>query len=45
MKLLRVKMGLLTTHWEEVPTVYERLGGRALTSRLLLEELPPTCDA
>ncbi len=45
MKLLRVDMSQLQTQWEPVPPVYARLGGRALTSRLLLEEVPPTCDA
>jgi aldehyde:ferredoxin oxidoreductase len=45
MKLLRVDMGQLKTQWEPVPPVYERLGGRALTSKLLLEEVPPTCAA
>jgi aldehyde:ferredoxin oxidoreductase len=44
MKLLRVDMNQLQTQWEPVPAVYERLGGRALIARLLLEEIPPTCD-
>ena len=45
MKLLRVDMGQLEARWEPVPEVYERLGGRALTSRLLLEEVSPEHDA
>ena len=45
MKLLRVDMDQLQTRWEPVPAVYERLGGRALIAKLLLEEVPPTCDA
>ena len=45
MKLLRVDMDQPAVRWEQVPAVYERLGGRALTSRLLLEEIPPSCDA
>ncbi len=45
MKLLRIDMARLEVKWEEVPQVYERLGGRALIARLLLEEVPPTCDA
>src|SRR5512139_1309258 len=45
MKLLRVNMSEYQVQWEEVPAVYERLGGRALIARLLLEEVPPTCDA
>jgi len=45
MKLLRVDMDQLQTRWEAVPAVYERLGGRALIAKLLLEEVPPACDA
>ncbi len=45
MKLLRVNMKQLQVRWEATPTVYERLGGRALIVKLLLEEIPPTCDA
>jgi len=45
MKLLRVDMGQLEVHWVPVPPVFEQLGGRALISKLLLEEIPPTCDA
>jgi len=45
MKLLRVNMKQLQVEWDQVPTVYEQLGGRALIARLLLEEVPPTCDA
>lgn len=44
MKLLRVNMNSLQTAWEPVPPVYERLGGRGLIARLLLEEVHPTCD-
>jgi aldehyde:ferredoxin oxidoreductase len=45
MKLLRVDMNRLQTRWEPVPAIYEHLGGRALIARLLLEEVPPACDA
>ena len=45
MKLLRVDMKQLQVKWETAPAVYERLAGRALIARLLLEEIPPTCDA
>lgn len=45
MKLLRVDMKQLQVKAEPTPAVYERLGGRGLTSKLLLEEIPPTCDA
>ena len=45
MKLLRVNMSQLQVQWEPVPPVYEHLGGRAFIAKLLLEEVPPTCDA
>ena len=45
MKLLRVNMSQLAVQWEPVPDVYQHLGGRALIAKLLLEEIPPTCDA
>lgn len=45
MQLLRVDMTTGKTSWEPVPSVYAQLGGRGLTSRILLEEIPPTCDA
>jgi aldehyde:ferredoxin oxidoreductase len=45
MKLLRVDMDQLLVKWDAVPAVYDRLGGRALIARVLLEEVPPTCDA
>jgi aldehyde:ferredoxin oxidoreductase len=45
MKLLRVDMSKRQVRWQEVPETYQRLGGRALIARLLLEEIPPTCDA
>lgn len=45
MKILRIDMNQLQVKWEDVPPVYEHLGGRALIVKLLLEEIPPTCDA
>src|SRR5512136_1786866 len=45
MKLLRVNMDQLQARWEAVPAVYERLGGRALIVKVLLEEVPRACDA
>src|SRR5512137_147129 len=45
MKLLRVDMNQFQARWEPVPAMYERLGGRALIARILLEEVPPACDA
>lgn len=45
MKLLRVDMNQLQVSHEPVPPAYERLGGRGLIAKLLLEEIPPACDA
>ena len=45
MKLLRVNMTDSQIRWEDVPPQYERLGGRALIAKVLLNEVPPTCDA
>lgn len=44
MKLLRVDTNQSQVRWEPVPPVYERLGGRALIAKLLLEEVPPACE-
>ena len=45
LRLLRVDMKNAHAHWEPVPALYERLGGRALIAKLLLEEVPAACDA
>jgi aldehyde:ferredoxin oxidoreductase len=45
MNLLRVNMKQHQVRWEPVPELYQYLGGRALIAKLLLEEIPPTCDA
>jgi aldehyde:ferredoxin oxidoreductase len=45
LRLLRVDMKNAHVHWEPVPDLYERLGGRALIARLLLQEVPAACDA
>jgi len=45
MRLLRIDMTSQTARWEAVPEIYQHLGGRALIARLLLEEIPATCDA
>jgi len=44
-KIFRVDMGKLSVHLELTSTEYERLGGRALIAKILLEEVPPKCDA
>lgn len=45
MKMLRVNMKESQITWEPVPQEYEQLGGRALIAKLLLDEVPPACDA
>ncbi len=45
MKMLRVDMKESKVRWEPVPEDYQRLGGRALIAKLLLNEIPPACDA
>lgn len=45
MNLVRVNMSQRTVQSQPLPEIYERLGGRALTSKLMLEEVTPTCDA
>ncbi len=42
--ILRVNVGDLIVTREDVPDEYELLGGRALTSRIVLREVDPACD-
>jgi aldehyde:ferredoxin oxidoreductase len=42
-RILRLNMAEKCVVWQEVPDTYAGLGGRALTSRLIREEVPPTC--
>jgi aldehyde:ferredoxin oxidoreductase len=44
-KILRVNMKEAGVRWEPVSAEYEQLGGRALIAKLLLNEIPPDCDA
>jgi aldehyde:ferredoxin oxidoreductase len=44
-KLLRVNTREKTFGFEEVPQVYAGLGGRGLTSKIILDEVPATCHA
>lgn len=43
-KFLRVNMTTQTVQWEEVPHEYSTLGGRALTSIMVNNEVPATSD-
>ncbi len=42
-KLLRINTREKTVHFEETPEAYAGLGGRALTSKMILDEVPATC--
>ncbi|HWR44858.1 aldehyde ferredoxin oxidoreductase family protein [Sporomusa sp.] len=42
-KILRVNMSELTVAEDPVPQAYQNLGGRGLTSRILLDEVEATC--
>ncbi len=44
MKMLRVDMSRREAAWERAPAAYERLGGRALIARILLQDVPPLSD-
>ncbi|MDO8688672.1 MAG: aldehyde ferredoxin oxidoreductase C-terminal domain-containing protein [Dehalococcoidia bacterium] len=44
-KILRVDMAKLTCRMEEAPERFRLLGGRALTSTIVAEEVPPLCHA
>jgi aldehyde:ferredoxin oxidoreductase len=43
-KILRVDMNNLKHRYEEVPEKYKTLGGRALTSQIIFDEVDPKCD-
>ncbi len=42
--ICRVDVGTDEITYEPVPAAWERLGGRALGARILLDEVPATCD-
>lgn len=42
-KIVRVNMSTKAVQIEEVPEKYAKLGGRALTSQIVLDEVEPTC--
>ena len=44
-QILRIDLGDRTHRFEPLPVAYQWLGGRALTSRILCDEVDPTCDA
>ncbi|RME98301.1 MAG: aldehyde ferredoxin oxidoreductase, partial [Chloroflexi bacterium] len=40
----RVNVNTHTVTTEPVPESWQRLGGRGLIPRILLDEIPPTCE-
>src|SRR3989304_4194429 len=42
-KILRVDMSKLRVEVEDAPEGYRLLGGHALTSHIIAQEVPPTC--
>ena len=44
-KILRINMSDLSIKSEEVPTAYQGLGGRGMTSAIVSKEVDPTCVA
>lgn len=44
MRIVRINMSRLELSVEEVPEKYRLLGGRALTSRIIADEVDPTCN-
>lgn len=42
-KIIRVNMTDLSVKEEEVPSKYTYLGGRGLTSQIVMDEVPPLC--
>ena len=44
-RVWRVDVANKTVTTEEIPPRWERLGGRGLVARILLDEVPPACDA
>ena len=43
-KILRVNMKTLEHKYEDIPEDYKTLGGRALTTRIIFDEIDPLCD-
>ena len=44
MKILRVNMTEATITVEDLPQEYRGLGGRGLTSTMINNDVPPSCD-
>lgn len=44
MRILRLNTNTLSLAYEDPPETWRRYGGRALIARVLLDEVPPTCE-
>lgn len=44
MNIWRINVQTQTLNIEPVPAAWEKLGGRGLLARILLDEVPPTCE-
>jgi aldehyde:ferredoxin oxidoreductase len=44
MEIWRVNLSTRSLAREPVPEGWSRLGGRGLSARILLDEVPPTCE-
>src|SRR5512134_207891 len=44
MKILRANVETGSVRYEDVPQSWQRLGGRGLVARFLLDEVPPHCE-
>jgi aldehyde:ferredoxin oxidoreductase len=43
-KIIRINMSKMKISFENTPAKYKKLGGRGLTSKILFDEVDPTCD-
>ena len=44
MKIVRINLPNRTSNFHSIPPTWERLGGRGLTAKILLDEVNPNCD-
>ncbi len=44
MQIWRIDVSAQTLSIEPIPAAWEKLGGRALLARIMLDEVPPTCE-
>ncbi len=44
-KIIRVNLGLGMSKYEKIPKEYKKLGGKGLTSQIIIDEVDPVCEA